>query len=125
MTKRVTDRVIMLVEDEPDARYLGTKRLRAAGFEVIQASDGLDAIKKMLDHPACRQMVTDCNMPGLGGQDWIRFLERFCADWTVVVVSSADIDPGPFFSIPKPIDFENLVQIFNRRPVFLAGEAGG
>ena len=53
-------------------------------------------------------------MPSFGGNDWIRLLERFCPDWTIVVVSSQDVDPGPFVCVPKPVDYENLLQVFGR-----------
>jgi CheY-like chemotaxis protein len=102
------------VEDDADIRYLASKKLRAAGYTIIDAVDGNDAIGKMLDHPQCRQMVTDYVMPGFGGDYWVRFLERFCADWTIAVVSSEDIDAGPFVYLPKPVDYGNLVSLFVR-----------
>lgn len=107
-------REILVVEDDPNLRYLATKRLRAAGFETIEAGDGLEAIHKMLAHPSCRRMLTDFVMPTFGGDAWIRFLERFCEGWTIVVMSSQDIDSGPFVCMPKPIDYENVLHVFSR-----------
>jgi DNA-binding NtrC family response regulator len=103
---------VIVVDDIPDVLFLATKRLARAGYEPIQASDGLEALRRMVEHPDCRRMVTDFVMPTLGGNYWIRLLEKFCADWSIVVVSSEDIDPGPFTMMPKPVDFENLVTIF-------------
>lgn len=108
------NRQILLVEDEADVRYLAQKRLTAAGYAVLPAADGIEALHLMLEHPECRRMVTDFYMPMFGGNDWIRLLERFCPDWTIVVVSSQDVDPGPFVCVPKPVDYENLVQVFMR-----------
>ena len=104
---------VLVVDDNPDVLFLAEKKLRAAGFEILTASDGIEALQQMIDHPKCRRMVTDFHMPGLGGNYWVRFLERFCSDWTVVVVSSsAEADPGSFVIVPKPADYANLVEIF-------------
>jgi two-component system, OmpR family, response regulator len=105
---------VIIVEDDPHVLAIAQKRLVEAGYQPIPARDGLEALCQALDHPKCRRMITDYIMPGLGGDYWIRLLERFMSDWTVVVVSSEDIDPGPFVAIPKPVDYKNLVQVFER-----------
>src|SRR4051812_22136252 len=107
-------RQILVIDDNPDVLHVACNRLGAAGFEPIRAADGVEALRCMVDYPECRQMVTDFTMPHLGGIYWVKLLERFCADWNIVVVSAGDIDPGPFISVPKPVDFENLVQLFSR-----------
>jgi CheY-like chemotaxis protein len=106
---------ILVVEDDPDVLYLACKHLAAAGFSPIGAHDGVEALRRIVDYPDCRRMVTDFSMPFLDGPYWMKVLERFCPDWTIVVVSSADVDPGPFTSIPKPVDYENLIHIFDRQ----------
>jgi CheY-like chemotaxis protein len=107
-------RQIVVVEDDPSLLFIATKRLRAAGFEPLPAANGKEAIERIAENPSCRRMVTDFYMPGLGGDDWIRYLEREHADWTIVVMSSEDIDSGPFIVLPKPVDFENLLEVFHR-----------
>jgi DNA-binding NtrC family response regulator len=108
------ERQIIIVEDDSGLMYVAMKRLRAAGFDPIPAADGNEAKQRMAENPRCRRMVTDFNMPGLGGDDWIRYLEREHSDWTIVVMSSDDIDSGPFITLPKPVDFENLLEVFHR-----------
>jgi CheY-like chemotaxis protein len=105
---------IIVVEDDPSLLYIAQKRLRAAGFRPIPASNGLEAIERMAENPRCRRMVTDFYMPSLGGDAWIRYLEANCEDWTIVVMSSEDIDSGRFIVLPKPVDFENLLEVFHR-----------
>lgn len=105
---------VLLVEDSSDIRFIAAKKLAAAGYQVIEAADGLEALHKMLENPACRLMLTDFVMPGFGGNSWIRLLERFCSDWTIVVMSSEDIDPGPFVLIPKPVDYNYCIEVFAR-----------
>lgn len=110
-------KLVIVVEDDPDILFLAGKRLKKLGYEPILAQDGVEALRKMIDNPSCRRMVTDFMMPSFGGRYWIAFLERFCEDWQIVVVtSSVEADPGQFVTMPKPVDFENLVQIFERYP---------
>ena len=99
---------VVVVEDDPDQLYMAPKRLRSLGFEPIPAANGVEALKVLSTRADVRHVVTDYSMPVLGGEAWIRVLERFCADCTIVVVSGEDIDPGPFVSIPKPPDFANI-----------------
>jgi CheY-like chemotaxis protein len=105
---------VIVVDDDADIRYLAQKKLEAAGYQTIPAENGLEALQRMIDHPRCRRMVTDYVMPTLGGEYWIRMLERFCADWTIVVVSSEDIDSGSLIIVPKPADYENILHVFER-----------
>jgi CheY-like chemotaxis protein len=107
---------ILIVEDNADVRYLAAKRLKAAGYSVLEAADGVEAMLRIIDHPNCRRMVTDYVMPSFGGEYWVKFLERFCKGWVIVIVSSEDIDPGPFICVPKPVDYENLLHVFEREP---------
>ena len=105
---------VLVVEDDPSVLFIAKKRLRSAGYEVVEARDGVEALRMMVEHPDCRFMVTDFRMPELGGDTWIKFLERFCGDWTIAVASGEDVDPGPFIYVPKPVDYDNLVTIFGQ-----------
>jgi len=113
----VNAKQILVVEDEPDVLYLAAKKLRNAGYEVFEAKNGIEAMQRMIDHPQCRRMLSDFVMPLFGGIYWVKFLERFCPTWTIVIVSSEDIDSGPFICVPKPVDFENLLTVFEREPL--------
>jgi two-component system OmpR family response regulator len=108
---------ILVVEDEPDILYLASKKLRSAGYDVLEATNGIEAMQRMIDHPRCRRMLSDFVMPLFGGIYWVKFLERFCSSWTIVIVSSQDIDSGPFICVPKPVDYENLLTVFEREPI--------
>ncbi len=61
---------IMLAEDEPVVRRLMRETLRRAGYEVIAASDGRDAIAKAALHRGpIDLLVTDVVMPGMSGRE--------------------------------------------------------
>jgi CheY-like chemotaxis protein len=109
-------RKIIVVEDDPDIRYLLSRRLEEAGYLPIPAEHGVAALQMMSAHPDCRTLITDFMMPELGGDLWIHTLERLCSEgWSVVVVSAQEaIDPGPFLISPKPIDIPNLLSYLQR-----------
>ena len=57
--------MILVVEDEDSIRLTLRDYLRKKGHEVIVASDGVGAIKQILDHPV-DLVVTDYRMDILG-----------------------------------------------------------
>ena len=56
--------VILLVEDEPMVRLVGADLLEDAGFEVVEAADGDEALSILETRPDVRVLFTDINMPG-------------------------------------------------------------
>jgi hypothetical protein len=79
------------------------------GFSVLVASDGVGAIKHILDH-SITAIVTDYRMDILGGDYWVRFLARFCPGQKVLVTSGflkSDL-PLPFQVLTKPYSFVEL-----------------
>ncbi|MFW5784170.1 MAG: response regulator, partial [Spirochaetota bacterium] len=76
---------------------------------VLVTSDGVGAIKALIDHDVAT-IVTDFRMDNLGGDYWLRFLQKFCPNVPVFVVSGflePDIDV-PYPSYSKPFDYGEL-----------------
>jgi CheY-like chemotaxis protein len=61
---------ILIVDDEPDLRFLMAKYLEADGHEVDQASNGANGLE-MLRQQAYDLVVTDNVMPVMGGPEFI------------------------------------------------------
>lgn len=61
---------IMLVEDEPMVRSLLARVLRARGYTIVEAGDGMEALElaATLPHPV-DLLLTDVVMPRMGGID--------------------------------------------------------
>lgn len=57
--------LIMTVDDSASVRQMVSFTLKNAGHEVIEASDGQDALKK-LSGPI-KMVITDLNMPNMDG----------------------------------------------------------
>ena len=101
--------IILVVEDEDSIRLTLRDFLRKKGHEVLVASDGVGAIKQILDHPV-DLVVTDYRMDILGGDYWIRFLREFCRDKKVIITSGflQPEFPIPFPVVYKPYDYAEL-----------------
>jgi CheY-like chemotaxis protein len=56
--------VVLLVEDEPLVRMLGADLLSEAGFEVVEAQDGDEALAALERRADIEVLFTDVNMPG-------------------------------------------------------------
>lgn len=63
-------KVILTVDDSSSIRQLVRFTLSGAGYEVIQAVDGQDALAKL--NVPVHLIVTDLNMPNLDGIELIR-----------------------------------------------------
>ena len=108
-------RVLLAEDDNALRRYLQIT-LERAGYEVIPAADGLEAMKIILTSPV-DLVVTDAMMPNLSGHEFCRFLRnnpKF-SDIPVVFLSALERKDGnreqeqadAFLS--KPVSSEVLV----------------
>ncbi|MEW6669065.1 MAG: response regulator [Thermodesulfobacteriota bacterium] len=66
-------KTIMTVDDSASVRQMVAFTLRNAGFTVVEAADGQDALSK-LEGAAVNMVIADLNMPNLDGIGLIRAL---------------------------------------------------
>lgn len=66
---------IMVIEDDPDLMRLLTHTLKSAGFDVVQAYGGEDALRKMKLHKP-DLILTDLAMPKMSGVEVIHHVKR-------------------------------------------------
>ena len=64
----------LIVDDSMMVRMQVKRALGSAGFEIVEASDGLDALEKLKANQDVQFIVLDVNMPKMSG---IEFLEAF------------------------------------------------
>ena len=64
-------KIIMTVDDSASVRQMVSFTLKEAGYEVIEAIDGKDALSKLNGTPV-HMIITDLNMPNLDGIGLIR-----------------------------------------------------
>lgn len=68
---------VLVIDDSLLVRQQVSRALTAAGFSIVEASDGEDALEKLASNPDARLIVCDVNMPRMNG---IEFLERLSAE---------------------------------------------
>ena len=117
-------RTIMVVDDTDDLRLMVAQFLILAGYRVVEATNGLEAVE--LVHRRCPDLILmDLNMPlldGLSATERIRGYKDQCSDVPVVALTaydSSDIKDAVFRAgcndyLPKPIDFDRLEKVVSR-----------
>ncbi len=71
-----TKRRLLLVDDSISVRRVVGKMLTRAGYDVVLASDGQDALEKLLVEARFDAVLTDLEMPRLNGYELIEELRR-------------------------------------------------
>lgn len=104
-----SQKYVLIVEDEDAIRLTLRDYLQNKGFPVLVASDGVGAIKQLLDHEV-EVIISDYRMDVFGGEYWIKFLHTYCSSKHVIITSGF---LRPEFSIPfevlyKPFDYQEL-----------------
>ena len=81
---------VLVVDDQFTVRELQRSILEAAGYRVETASDGHEALSRLAADPRISLMVTDIDMPKMGGIELLRSLrgEPSPSSLPIVVVSS-------------------------------------
>ena len=81
-------RTILLAEDEEIVRDLTTQILKNAGYDVLAAGDGDEALVLYEEHrDDIDGVVTDIVMPGLGGRGLARQIREHDAELPIVFIS--------------------------------------
>ncbi len=68
---------VLVVDDSSMVRLQVGRALGGAGFTIIEATDGADALEKLGAHPDTKLIVCDVNMPRMSG---LEFLESLSAN---------------------------------------------
>jgi two-component system, chemotaxis family, chemotaxis protein CheY len=117
---------VMIVEDDAATRRLYRFLLANSGYTVIEAEDGASALERLQTQP-CDVIITDMNMPRMGGIDMVRTLRQTNSTIYVIMVTAfgtPDTEKNAFRAgvneyLTKPFDFEDLErrvqEYFDRR----------
>ncbi len=121
MTKTKT---VLTVDDSRTMRDMLKLALTQAGYEVVQAEDGVHGLEVLAANPPPDVIVTDINMPrmdGFGFIEGVRRDERHRAVPILVLTTESDSDKkmrarqaGATGWIVKPFNPEKLVDAIRR-----------
>jgi chemotaxis family two-component system sensor histidine kinase/response regulator PixL len=64
---------ILVVDDSRTVREILTMTLEEAGYQVVSAKDGREAIDRLLEHPEVQLVICDIEMPVMNGFDFLRY----------------------------------------------------
>jgi two-component system chemotaxis response regulator CheY len=112
---------VLVVDDSETVRQVLQLTLSNAGFDVIEADDGNDALNKLASAPVVDMLITDLNMPNMDGLELIQKIRednkhRFTPIVMLTTESSeekkqAGRDAGASGWIVKPFKPEQLLKV--------------
>lgn len=109
---------ILLVEDDPAARFGFIKYLSKSGIEITE-SENLARARELFSAQQFDAIILDINLPDGNGIDFIDHVRDTCADIPLIVITGAGEIPlavdamhrGADNFLTKPVDMANL-QLF-------------
>jgi two-component system KDP operon response regulator KdpE len=131
---------VLVVDDEPPIRRFLRASLRAQGYHVLEAEDGITALDLIHRNPP-DVIILDLGLPDIDGVEAIRRLRHQGSTAPIIVLSSRTDEPGKVEAldlgaddyVTKPFGMEELLarlraalrhrlQQQGERPVFKSGE---
>ncbi len=118
-SRRVSEGLVLVVDDEPDVRKVVRMTLEKAGYDVVEAEDGekaIEEIKKGEHSILLNLIITDIRMPNMNGIDVINYYRK---EWPsvplIVLTGFPDLDMatsmlqhGISDYLVKPVEAEKL-----------------
>jgi CheY-like chemotaxis protein len=108
---------ILVTDDECDIRVFVRMVLKTAGYVVLEAADGLDALDLASRHGGpIDLLLTDVRMPGLEGPELCRRIREIRPETRFLIMSGYSeplVDPGVVF-MAKPFTRAELLDEVRR-----------
>ena len=112
-------RMILVVEDEEAIRKPLATALVDAGYQVLEARDGLDGLIQIAQRKfGIHLVVSDTQMPNMDGPDFVRALRQILPQVPVIITSGSLDDStrqslqsmGVLEIVAKPYDYRSVLQ---------------
>jgi two-component system, cell cycle sensor histidine kinase and response regulator CckA len=97
--------IVLIADDESVVRDIARRILEDAGYRVLEASDGVEAVQVLKDGAQIDLLIADLKMPNLDGEEMVRQCRVLDPDLRVLYVSAV------------------IDRLFDERPVLWEGEA--
>jgi CheY-like chemotaxis protein len=112
--------VVLVIEDDKNLREMMTHLFDTCGIGIRTASNGLAGLLQARQEPVPSLVLLDLMMPVMDGWEFRRrqLADPAIAGIPIVVVSAlspvhyADLSPAAV--VPKPCDFERLINVVRR-----------
>ena len=123
---READGLILVVDDHEVGRYAKVRILRSAGYDVVEAATGEEALQLVAERSP-RLVVLDVNLPDMTGWDVCKRLKENpeTASIAVLQVSATHVrdedtvrglEAGATAYIKKPFHTEEILDVIARLP---------
>lgn len=117
----MTTSTIMVVEDDNELREALCETLQLAGFAVVKAKDGIDALQQVTT-ASVNLIISDIQMPNMDGQALLKKLKGVYPDIPVMLMTAYGtiqqaVDAMRFGAVDymvKPFEAEVLVNMVSR-----------
>jgi DNA-binding NtrC family response regulator len=118
---KMTDRKILVVEDDPILRRFVEDVLKRKGCNVTSAENGLAALEE-LDKKQFHLIISDLKMQGMDGLELLARVKKMVPSTEVIIITaygsvSSAVDAmkkGAFDYITKPVELEELDIVIDR-----------
>lgn len=107
-----SDAIVLVVDDEPMVRRFMARALSEAGYQVLEAPSGVEAVAVLSANPAGIQLVvSDIAMPQMSGLDLAAIVGERWPTVSLLLVSGQGRPPAEYRGsfLPKPFAPDSLV----------------
>lgn len=87
MAKRTVEPVVLVVDDENAIRQMARRILESDGYQVLEATNGAEAVKMLATNTPVDLLMADLEMPELAGEEMARQFRAARRDLKVLYVS--------------------------------------
>ena len=107
---------VLILEDEVSIRSFVVINLNRAGYEVIEAGTGMEALEKLKEHPDVGVAILDIMLPDGSGLDLLDRFKALRKQGNVIIISAKDsiedkvsgLDLGADDYLAKPFHLAEL-----------------
>jgi len=106
---------VVIIDDEPSLIKFVSQNLRARGYDVVDASNGLEGVERVKDYKP-DLVILDVNMPGMDGFEVCSYLRQFSDAAIIMLTASGNegdkihaLDLGADDYLTKPFGIGELI----------------
>jgi DNA-binding response OmpR family regulator len=116
-TTAANNKKILAIEDDPEVLSLYVSFFKKQGYDVVTASGAVEAMATLEANPDTRLVLLDLNLPGMSGEEWMKwYFERPNKVPVVVASGKGDIltitrDQNMTAALTKPFHMEELQEL--------------